>query len=119
MNMVPNVALFLTKEGLWILHIEFEYSQCSGDGLGNPFPLSGTLVMLQAQHLKGVCIWPPFHTSANKNKKKGTCLVGQRLRLHTLTAKGPCSIPSWGTKIPHDTWPEKKKKKKKIMLSFW
>ena len=94
--MVLNAAIFLTKEGPWMLHTEFEYSQCSGDGLGNPFPLRGIWVMLQAQHLKDVCIWPPFHTSANKNKKKGTSLVGQWLRLHTLIAEGPCSIPRLG-----------------------
>ena len=116
--MAPNAALFLIKEGPWMLHTEFENSQGSGHGLGNSFPLRGIMVMLQAQHLKGVCIWPLFHTPANKNKKKGTFLAGQWLRLHTVTAEGPCSIPRWGTKIPHDTWPEKKKKKKNICSLF-
>ena len=48
----------------------------------------------------------------------GDFLVVQWLRLHASTAGGTGSIPGWGTKIPHATWhgPEKKKKKRKILV---
>ena len=35
--MVLNAALFLAKEGPWMLHTEFEYSQCSGEVWEIPF----------------------------------------------------------------------------------
>ena len=68
--MVPNA-----KEGPWTLHIELEYSECSSDGLGHPFSLREVMVMLQAHHLKGVSVWPPLHTPANKSKKNSTLSV--------------------------------------------
>lgn len=70
MKMVPNA-----KEGPWTPHMEFEYSERSGDGLGNPFSLREVTVMLQAHHLKGVCIRPPLHTPANKSKENITLSV--------------------------------------------
>ena len=50
-----------------------------------------------------------------KKKKKtmrGNSLAVQRLGLCTLSAKGPGSIPGWGTKIPQATKQGQKKKKK-------
>ena len=40
----------------------------------------------------------------------GNSLAVQWLRLNTLTAKGPGSIPGQATKIPQATWPKKQNK---------
>ena len=40
-----------------------------------------------------------------------TSLPVQWLRLWASTAGGTGSIPGWGTKIPHATWPKKKKRR--------
>ena len=37
----------------------------------------------------------------------------QWLRLRSLPAEGPSSIPGWGTKIPQCAWGGQKKKKRK------
>ena len=41
----------------------------------------------------------------------GTSLVVQWLGLHALTAKGLCTIPGQGTKIPQAAWCSQKEKK--------
>ena len=38
----------------------------------------------------------------------------QWLRLGTSTAGAVGLMPDWGNKIPHATWPKKKKREKKI-----
>ena len=43
---------------------------------------------------------------------KWDSLAVQWLGLGAFTAKGPGSIPGWGTKIPEATWGDQKKKKK-------
>ena len=50
--------------------------------------------------------------SSSRNKSIGTSLEVQWLRLHASNAGGTCSIPGWGTKIPHAAWHGQKKKKK-------
>ena len=47
-----------------------------------------------------------------KRKKAGTSLAVQWVRLHASTSGGMGSIPAQGTKIPHAT-PHNQKKKKK------
>ena len=46
-----------------------------------------------------------------QKKESGNSLVVQWLGLQALTARGMGSIPGQRTKIPHATWPKKKKKK--------
>ena len=50
-------------------------------------------------------------------KKKGgdTSLVVQWLRLLASNTGGRGSIPGWGTKV-RKSWPQKKKKKKKLVF---
>ena len=58
-----------------------------------------------------------FHVSWNtiyifwplKNVKTENSLMVQWLGCHALTAEGPGSIPSQGTKIPQAMWQKKKK----------
>ena len=40
----------------------------------------------------------------------GNSLMVQWLRLHASSAGDMSSMPGWGTKIPHATWPGQKKK---------
>ena len=47
-----------------------------------------------------------------KKSKMGNFLVVQWLGLRASTAKGPGSIPGWGTKILQAMWCSQKKKKK-------
>ena len=54
---------------------------------------------------------PLFSTSRIKSlKKSGTSLAVQWLRLHASTAGSAGLIPGWGTKIPHATTRQQKKK---------
>ena len=52
-----------------------------------------------------------MNTATRKMGARGTSLVVQQLRLHTFTAGGTCSIPGWGTKIPHAPRCGRKRKK--------
>ena len=70
--------------------------------------------------LKCVTIDLSYYTFLKRKKKsanrhiqnaRGNSLVGQWLGLSTLIAKGPGSIPGWGTKIPQAVWHGPKKKK--------
>ena len=53
---------------------------------------------------------------ALKNIRVGNCLAVQRLGLRAFTAKGPVSIPGWGTKIPQNALCGQKKKKIRVIL---
>ena len=44
----------------------------------------------------------------------GTSLIVQGLTLCSCNAENAGSIPGWGIKIPHATWPKNRKKKKYI-----
>ena len=47
-----------------------------------------------------------------------TSLAVQWLRLHASNIAGTGSIPGWGSKIPHATWPKKKKKSRSQSFFF-
>ena len=42
-------------------------------------------------------------------KPVGNSLVVQWLRLHAFTARNTSSVPGWGIKIPHASWPKTNK----------
>ena len=53
------------------------------------------------------------HQGSGKTTVRGDSLVGLWLGLCAFTAKGPGSIPGWGTKIPQASWLNPRKQKQK------
>ena len=62
--------------------------------------------------------WEKYINSDERNENGGNSLAVQWFRLCALTAKGPCSIPGQGTKIPQAMRFSHKKEKEKWPLNM-